>query len=159
MALATETDPVQLILDILDASVAGDYDNANGKPGRIVRSGEFSPGEKRAYEQTDALYLYAVGDVTKQPIGGSGQKKMETAQVAADVWTLDGEGLADTLAEDVEDIVDAYWTDNKASTEWTTVRVVSENDYTHEAFRSDTVGQHDRHLVTAELMRNKSVGL
>lgn len=154
MALATETDPVQLVLDILEASGVARY--TDGKPGRIVRSSEFSPSQKRDYEQGDAAYVYAVGDIQMQPLDGSGDSYTENAQVAVDIWTLRGESVARSLAEDVRDVINDYWTDNEANTEWVTVRVTSENDYTHETFRENP-GQHDRHLVTATMMRVEPV--
>jgi hypothetical protein len=156
MSVPTTTDPVAFVLAILDASQDADYANENGKPARVARSGDYSPEEKRRYEQ-DALYVYSIGEVNNQAFAGSGDAKLKNAQVGVDVWTLSGESVAWNIGEDVESIIDEYWTDNRSTTRWVTVRVTSENDYSHETFHDSTVGQHDRHLVTVTLMRDKSV--
>lgn len=156
MSISTETDPKRLIRRILTASQDADYANERGKPSRTAFSGDYSPDEKKRYEQ-DALYIYTVGEVNHEAFDGSGDAKLKRAQVAVDVWTLADEDVAHAIAVDVESIIDAYWTDNRATTRWVTIRVTSTNDYTHEAFADSTVGQHNRHLVTASLMRDDDV--
>lgn len=153
MSVTASNDPVQTVLDLLDAAVAGEFSNPNGKPTRITRSSEYAPSDKSAYEAGDALYVYASGGSGIEAQGTD--TYTEAFRVSTDIWTLDGEDVAHAIARDVQGVLNDYWTDNSTATVWTTVRPFDIQDYRHETFAD--FGQHDRLLVEGRLMRNGSV--
>jgi hypothetical protein len=157
MGLADETDAVQLVIDILNDTAESDWSNDGLKPPRIEHSGHTSPKEKANYE-SDAVYVYSLGEAEKRPLDGSGDTKIEEGDVAVEVWTLEGEARASALAGDVENNVDAYWTDNKDSTEWVTIRGTGIDDSSQETFNDETRGMHDRQRVRVSVMRSYPVG-
>ncbi|MDX1744371.1 MAG: hypothetical protein R3324_00400, partial [Halobacteriales archaeon] len=119
MSVATETAPKRFVKLVLDASAEGSWSNAEGKPDRIVFSSRFSPREKASYERSNALYVYQVGESDKRALDGSGDAYEEVVDVAVDLWCIVGEDLdavAEDLADDVEDVMNAYWTDNAQNT-------------------------------------------
>ena len=80
MSTTDATDPVTAILDILDASTDDDYSTEDAKPDRIARADAHTNQQKRAYHQSDALYIRggAQGGVEVTPLDGR-----ETAPLAA----------------------------------------------------------------------------
>lgn len=155
MALATETDPVQATLDALNASAVGEWTNANGKPGRIADNDDYSSHDKSAYEGDDALYVYLAAAEPLTSMDGSGDKFEENADVAVEVWTLDSGRVSRGIGWDVVSVANAYWTDNKTSTQWVTFRPANVHEMGHESTAS--FGQHNVTLVTLHVMRDVSI--
>lgn len=149
MSVTDATDPVQAILDLLDATDDADYTNAGTKPTRIIDSGAYSPSEKNAYEAGDALYVYQSGTEGITPAGTD--TYTEEYRVSIDLWTLGGRDHARALARDIQLILDGYWDDNTQTTPWVTVRPAMVTDYRHETF--EPFEQHDRLLIEVRLMR------
>lgn len=149
MSTTTATGPKQTVLDVLDASTAGEWSNAGGKPPRIADSKEYAPSDKAHYEAGDAVYVYQASGDEFTPQGTDTWS--EQYRVSCDVWTLDGVARAEAVARDVQSILAAYWTDNSVETGYTTVRPIAIQDYTHESFADH--GQHDRKLVEVRLMK------
>lgn len=149
MSTTTSIDPVQTVLDLLNAATAGDWSNAGGTPSRIARSSEYPQSDKAAYEAGDAIYVYVSGGEGIDPEGTD--TFTEQFRVSCDLWTLNGEDRAHAIARDIQDILNDYWTDNSTATNWTTVRPFDIQDYRHETFAD--FGQHDRLLVESQLMR------
>lgn len=154
MSVTSETNPILAVIDILDASAAADWSNANGKPERIDRDGEYSMSDKRAYEGDDAVYVgRADGGGVIEPLDATGDKRQETFEITCEAWTLTGD-IAD-INQDLISILSDYWTDNKTTTPFVTVRPFNTRDLSEQSWGDH--GQHDRGLVSGRLMRSVTI--
>lgn len=148
MSVSTSTDAVTTVIDILEATELADWTNPGGKPERIARSGDYTPREKNAYEQSDALYLSPSGEDTFSTFSADNDRYEQTAMVAVDCRTLGGRDRARQIARNVRHIVRAYSFDNSTDTTWTTIRPVSGSSDTSSAF---TGKLHNQAVVTIRL--------
>lgn len=147
MSVSTSKDPIQTILDILDADTS-DSDWTNSKPSPIERYEASSFGIKDE-RQGDAVYLWQPGESPIDQQGANWDRYTETHFVQAECWTDVSATRANEMVRDVRSLVVAFATDNKSSTEWNEIAPDAEEDYRHEshgATRAD-------HYVEAEVVR------
>jgi hypothetical protein len=152
MSTTSEPNPVDAIVDILEATDDTDYANDDGKPNRIARSDDYTQKQKRAYYQTDALYVRGdpAGGAEQTAHDATGEKYQERATVLIEVWSPESDQRATSIGRDVHAAVRAYWTDNAVETVWTTIRPSTVNDWTDESFNT---GKHSLYGVVVDMMR------
>lgn len=155
MALADETDPVQAMKDLLDASAAGDWSNTGAKPSDIEKT---ETTERRIKEERsgDAVYLHSRLETDHRKAGADGSEADEVAVVTVECWSKTGAGQAEALKRDVLSIVADKANDSNSSTAW-----VDWWPNTSEDFRAQSAGarraDHYIETVSATLRDLRSI--
>lgn len=120
MALATETDPVQTVIDLLDATTDSDF--TGSKPAHVERYEE-REARIKAQRSGDALYVFQPAETDVAQLAADYSALDHSSVVHVEAWTLTGSAKAWELAEDVHDhVTTQYGVDNKSSTQWQVIR-------------------------------------
>lgn len=169
--ITTSADAVQTVIDILDAYDGG-YGSAGygtsayasswpsgTKPDPIEYRWDSSRNEKRK-RKTPAAYVYSPDIGTQEQFGRDADVKVQTEIVDIDVWARDA-ATANTIASDAVSILEDFWNDSKAYTQWNRIRPQSTNDRRGEESPETIMGRrHNQYIVSprVELEREDAMG-
>lgn len=144
MALATEKDPVQTLLDILDATSDSDY--TGSKPSDI----EKLQAHDRNWKHNRSNEMLFVWRPTEGDMGQSSTESYnETQVVQVEAWSPTSEDKAWEVIRDVRDhIWDNYGYDNGSSTDWHRIQPVAGIDH-----RAETKQGRNQRWVAAIQVR------
>lgn len=160
VSVTTADDPVAVVLDIIDDSTDSDW-SRQSKP--TAERQEASEQRVKAQRSSDYVYCYAPAQGTFEQIGVDGDDPdhvdfyEESQLVRADFWILnDGdtanpESVAYDYAMDFREVLQPYWEDNRAKTNWRAVRFETQEDLRQEAHPNKA--DHYRVVVLVRLER------
>lgn len=129
MPLATETDPVDSLKDLLTGTVDSDWDLAGAKPTHIEATEE---SERRVKEERaeDAVYLQATIESDHTKLDPEGNQQDELAVVTAEFWTVTSAAQASALKRDCIELIANLANDSNTTTSWVDWRVQEAEDFT-----------------------------
>lgn len=160
MSVTTADDPVAVVLDIIDNTTDSDW-TRQSKPN--AERQEASEQRVKAQRSADYVYCYSPAEGTISQIGVDGDDAdhvdfyEESQTVRADFWILkDGgttnpESVAYDYVMDFREVLQTYWEDNRAKTNWRMVRVESQDDLRQES--QPNTADHYRIVVLVRLER------
>ncbi len=153
LATSTSTDPVQTIEDLLTGTVSGDYPNGT-KPDPIEKHWE-SEYRTKANRSGTAAYVRSPQVGEQEQISTAGETKDQTERVDVEIWG-DDQGTVATIAGDVEAILEDYWNDRTANTQWTRIRTLGQDDRRQE----QQLPAHGKFVIAVrvELRRENQIG-
>lgn len=157
-ATSSSDDPVQTIIDLLSGTAEADWPNGT-KPDPIEDRWTTSRNEKRR-RKSPAAYVHSPDIGTQEQYGRDADVKVQTEVIDVDVWARDS-GDADTIASDVITILEDFWNDSKANTNWNRIRPQSVNDRRGEDSFETVMGRrHNQYIISprVELEREDSMG-
>lgn len=123
MSVTSSTDPIQTVVDILDATDAGDWPNAGSKPTYIERVEESPRNTKENRTSADAVYVWMPTEGSQDQFSAGVESYLDAAVVQVDAWSAssnsDPAGQAHALVEDVRSyFASNYWTDTAGKSNW-----------------------------------------
>lgn len=148
MSVSTSTDPVQTIVDILEAAADADWATAGGPPDVIEKSEATDFSRKQRRDTLDAVYVLSADSGTVSKIGARYEPYRDERTVRAEVWTPASETLAEAYRQDIRDISLEYANDNQTATAWTQIAPAGDDD-----LRASTRARGVDHYVVAELIQ------
>ena len=134
MSVTSATDPVQAIVDVLDAAGVGDWANGGAEPDRLERTESSEPSDKTRNSRLGdvSLYVFSPADGDLQKFSAD-DDALQTEVVQVDVYTDDAD-VTNNFASDVISIVADYATDNAQETAWVDIWPTTPTDNTGQAF-------------------------
>jgi len=152
-ATSDATGPVQTVVDLLDGTDSGNWPTGP-KPTHIEQSWE-SDYRTKTNRSDPAAYVRSPEDGTIDEFSARSTVKEEDETVVVAVWALDDSVVSD-IAGDVVSILEDYWSDRTANTNFNRIRPQRVNDarQQHIARRTD----HYTISVRVALRRERSLG-
>lgn len=129
MALASEEDPVETLIELLDTNTSdSDWSNAGSKPADIEKTQET---ERRIKEERsgDAIYIHSRLESDHNKIDPAGNEMDEVAVVTVECWSKTSDAQAENLKRDVLSLVSDKANDSNNSTSWTDMWPDTSEDY------------------------------
>lgn len=152
-ATSTSTDPVQTVIDLLSGTTAANWPSGT-KPDPIEHQWD-STQRTKDNRSGVAAYVWSPDIGTQEQLSADGATKDQVETIDVDVWSADPVEAND-VAGDVVAILEDYWNDKQANTEWHRIRPQSTDDR-----RAETLARRaDHHVVSVEvqLRREDSIG-
>jgi hypothetical protein len=150
---SSSDDPVQAVIDLLSGTSSSNWPNGP-KPTYIETSWE-TDYQTKANRADPAVYVRSPEDGTIESFSARSTIKDESETVVAAVWATD-DSTASDIAGDVVSILEDYWNDRQANTQFHRIRPRRVNDARQEHVARQT--DHYTITVRVHLRRERSIG-
>ena len=152
-ATSNSSDSVQTVVDLLDGTDQNNWPTGT-KPEYIERSWD-SDYRTKSNRADPAVYVRSPEDGTIESFSARSTIKDESETVVAAVWATD-DSTASDIGGDVVSILEDYWNDRQANTQFHRIRPRRVNDARQEHVARQT--DHYTITVRVHLRRERSIG-
>jgi len=136
MSVTSASDPVKTIIDLLDNTAAGDWDQGGSTPDRIERSEVSDPSEKMRDARLTEVSLYVFSPVESDLRKFDAEGNIDqTERVQVDIFA-EPASTTNNYASDVVDIINDYTNDNSSKTVWTDIWPENVDDQSAHGFQT-----------------------